>query len=139
MKTINVIAICVLIVFCIGLLFAFNGPGKNLSAPQEQKLAGKEKHKVDLVSAKKLIKNHRNSSKSPMFKGGFFAREAFEKILAQPKVIGVRYYYAQTDEGNPTIVLVGVDDAGMDLQTGFIAELAVPCPPLCDDASELAK
>ena len=143
MKTTGIFVLGILVVLCFGLLLALNGPAKSASTSQDQQVLSSAQinadHQVDLVTALRFIKNHKSNLKAPSINGGFFARNAFDKILAQPGVVGIRYYYAQTDEGAPTLVLVGVDAKGQDMQTGSIMERIIPCPPLCDNASELTK
>ncbi len=139
MKTTGTLILGILVVLCFGLLWAFHGPAKSASTSQNQQLTGNENHQVDLMTALRLVKNHRSNLKAPSIKGGFFGRNAFDKILAQPGVIGIRYYYAQMDDGSPTLVLVGVDAKGQDIQTGLIMERMSPCPPYCDVVSELAR
>jgi hypothetical protein len=131
MKITGILILGILVVLCFGLLWALNGPANSTSASMVQQLTGNENHQVDLATALRFIKNHDSNLKSPSTKGGFFGRDAFEKILAQPNVIGIRYYYAQTDDGNPTLVLFGVNAKGQDMQTGYIMERALPCPPYC--------
>jgi len=139
MKTTGTLILSILVVLCFGLLWALNGPAKSAPASQAQQLTGNENHQVDLVTAVRYIKNHKSNLKAPSINGGFFGRNAFDKILAQPGVIGIRYYYAQTDDGISTLVLVGVDAKGQDIQTGLIMERSLPCPPFCGAASELTK
>ena len=141
MKSTGILVLGILVVLCFGLLLALNGPAKSASTSQDQQVTGNENHQVDLVTAVRLINNHKSNLKAipASIKGGLFARSAFDKILAQPGVVGIRYYYAQTDEGTPTLVLVGVDAKGQDIQTGLIMERAFLCPPLCGAASELTK
>jgi hypothetical protein len=139
MKTTIIILIGSFIILSVGLPQISNAQEKKTPSSQLEKLTGKEKHKVDLVTAKKLIKKHNASTETSNIRGGFFARNAFEQILAQPGMIGIRYYYAKTDSGVPTLVLVGVDSLGEDFHTGFIAEMAFPCPPRCAVNSELSK
>jgi hypothetical protein len=143
MKTTGILVLGILVVLCFGLLLALNGPAKSASTSQDQQVLSNAQinadHQVDLVTAVRFIKNHRSNLKAPSIKGGFFARNAFDKILAQPGVVGIRYYYAQTDEGTPTLVLVGVDAIGQDIQTGSIMERTFPCPPYCNNNSELAR
>ena len=139
MKTTRTLILGILVLLCFGLLWALNGPAKSASTSQDQQLTGNENHQVDLATALRFIKNHKSNLKAPSIKGGFFARNAFEKILAQPGVIGIRYYYAQTDDGIPTLVLVGVDGKGQDIQTGLIMERILACPPWCDVVSELTR
>jgi hypothetical protein len=145
MKTTGTLILGILVVLCFGLLWALHGPVKSAPASQVQQVLSSAQinadHQVDLVTALRMIKNHRANanSSSTSIKGGFFARSAFDKILAQPSVVGIRFYYAQTDDGNPTLVLVGVDVKGQDIQTGLIMERMSPCPPYCDVVSDLAR
>jgi hypothetical protein len=139
MKIIRTLLLGILVVLCFGYLWSADGPAKSATSSQDQQLTGNENHQVDLVTAVRFIKNHKLNLKAPSIKGGFFGRNAFDKILAQPGVVGIRYYYAQTDDGQPTLVLVGVDGKGQDVVTGLIMERALPCPPWCDAPSELTK
>ena len=100
----------------------------------------KRNHEVPLDSAKKFIKNLEKDAMQLKTKGGMFDRSAFEKILGQKGCTGIRYYYAKTDEGTPTIVLVGVDSSGSDMITNAMAmERSLPCPPFCDTQNLLLK
>jgi hypothetical protein len=145
MKSTRTLILSILVLLCFGLLWAFHSPAKSAPASQDQQTLSSAQinadHQVDLVTALRFIKNRKSSSASSTstVKGGFFARNAFERILAQPGVVGIRYYYAQTDEGTPTIVLVGVDAKGQDIQTGLIMERSLGCPPFCGVESELAR
>jgi hypothetical protein len=146
MKITGIFILGILVVLCFGLLWAYSGPGKNFPASQDQQsmtnAAINTNHQVDLGTAIRLIRNHKAKlavSSVPQINGGFFARGAFEKILAQPGAVGIRYYYAQNDDGTPTVVLVGVDAKGQDMQTGAIMDRMIPCPPYCDGPSELAR
>jgi hypothetical protein len=140
MKTTATLLLGILVVLCFGVLWSLHNPAHSTPIVQDQQLTGKEDHQVDLVTAVRLIKNHRSNLKalSASRQGGLFARSAFDKILAQPGVVGIRYYYAQTDAGSPTLVLVGVDGKGQDIQTGLLMERALECPPWCPN-SELSK
>ena len=100
---------------------------------------GNEDHVVTLAQAAKYIQNFKNHPTAPTIKGGYFARNIFEKILAQPGCVGIRYYYAALDDGSPTMVLVGVDSNGNDMEQGVIAEKVWPCPPLCSPSNQLNK
>jgi hypothetical protein len=100
---------------------------------------GNENHVVTLAQAAKYIQNFKNHPTAPTIKGGHFARNIFDKILAQPGCVGIRYYYAALDDGSPTMVLVGVDQNGNDIDSGVIGEATFPCPPFCGSANELNK
>jgi len=96
-------------------------------------------HEVPLDSAKKFIANGKKDAMQMKTRGGMFFREIFDKMLAQKGVIGIRYYYAKTDDGTPTLVLVGVDSTGQDMTASTIAEMTFPCPPFCDQGTTLDK
>ena len=98
---------------------------------RQQQFTGNENHVILLDQAVKLIQNYQASPHVPSMRGGFFSRSIFEKILAQNGCVGVRYYYAQKDDGSSTIVLVGVDTMANDMTSGILGDITVPCPPFC--------
>ena len=100
---------------------------------------GDEKHAISLDQAAHLIQNFKNKPAAPATKGGYFGRNIFDQILAQAGTVGIRYYYAAQDDGTPTLVLVGVDSLGNDMEKGVIAEFAWPCPPYCSVSNSLSK
>lgn len=100
---------------------------------------GTPNHVVTLDQAVHYIQNFKSKPVAPTTKGGYFGRNIFEKILAQPGTVGIRYYYAAMDDATPTIVLVGVDSTGNDLVNGVIGEVTNPCPPLCPTSNALNK
>lgn len=106
---------------------------------EAQSLPVKRTHAIPLDSAKKFISYFKNDTAHAAIQGGFFFREIFEDILASKNVAAIRYYYAKTNEGVPTLVLVGVDTLGRDITTATIAEKSYPCPPYCDGSSLLLK
>lgn len=100
---------------------------------------GDGNHVVTLDVAARYVQNFRNNPVAPAIKGGYFGRNIFDKILAQPGAFGIRYYYAAKDDGSPTLVLVGVDSAGNDIVQGVIGEVTLPCPPFCSLSNALTK
>ena len=66
-----------------------------------------------------------------------FHRDAFDRILRQPGCVGIRAYPGLTDAGEPTLVLVGVDDAGNDMVEGALAQYGSVCPPHCSAPNDL--
>jgi hypothetical protein len=142
MKAKNIIYLGLLVVICLGILWALTGK-KDDKPTQLQMMIGDSlattDHRIDLVSAMKLIKNYRTNPKASMLKGGMLGRSAFDKILAQEGCAGIRYYYAQNDTGMQVLVLVGVDAKGEDIQTGAIMERIYPCPPFCNQTNEMTK
>jgi hypothetical protein len=98
---------------------------------RQQQFTGNENHVISLDQAVKLVQNYQASPRVPTIKGGFFSRSIFDKILAQNGCVGVRFYYAQKDDGTSTIVLVGVDSMANDLTNGVLGDIVTPCPPFC--------
>ncbi len=92
---------------------------------------GLEDHTIALDEAADLTRNYRKNAGKGAIKGGFFGRAALEQVLSQEGVVGIRYYYAQENNGRPVMVLVGVDEHGTDLVEGFLCERSLPCPPFC--------
>ncbi len=75
---------------------------------------GNEGKYVSTSYADKLMKNFQ--SKNPThIKGVYFGEKLLKSVLSEPKVVGIRFYYAQDDKGNPTLVLVGVDKNKKDV------------------------
>lgn len=95
------------------------------------------KHEVSLDSAIHYIQNFKRNSTVPNIQSGFFNRNVLDKILGQSQCVGIRYYFAKLDNGQYTLVAVGVDSLGNDLENGIIAQQIVPCPPICGSSSRL--
>jgi hypothetical protein len=91
---------------------------------------------ITLAEASVLTANYRIQTKSPV-KGGMFWKEAIERVINQPDVIGMRYYYARQENGTPALVLVGVDTKGNDVYRGVLAEVSWLCPPFCPEVNVL--
>jgi hypothetical protein len=94
-------------------------------------------HRISLEKAKEFTKNYRESQTFGGKYCGFFGADAIKSILQQDGCVGVRYYYGLDANANQVLVLVGVTANGTDITNGQLAEVSVPCPPLCDDSSEL--
>jgi len=108
-----------------------------MAAKIDAKFPGAEKHEISLEEAKKHIQRHKKNPVPHKHNGGSFHRGIFDKILDHPECDGIRYYYAQKEDGTPTLVLVGINATGADLTKGAVAEGSLPCPPYCDASSQL--
>jgi len=98
---------------------------------------GKEDHIITLEEAKKLTSNFQSKLKGDEVKAHYVGKEALLKLLNQENCVGVRIYYAETDDGKPELVFVGVTEEGKDLTDGILLERTFPCPPYCFSESEL--
>src|SRR5579871_5159060 len=47
--------------------------------------------------------------------GYHLGRNIIDKILAQPGCVGMRFYYGLNEEGRKTLVYVGIDNDGKDI------------------------
>ena len=98
---------------------------------------GNKPHEISLQDAALLTKRFRDTVSEDAIKGGFFARNAFERTLAQEGCVGIRCYFAAFDDGSPTIVIVGVNRHGNDIWNGSLSEEWIPCPPKCPTKNAL--
>jgi hypothetical protein len=98
---------------------------------------GHENHAVNLDDAAKMTEAYRESQKPGAFLGGYFGKDAIQKILVQSGCVGMRIYNGMDNSESPTFVLVGVDAEGEDMTGGELAEIQIGCPPICPIASEL--
>jgi len=93
-------------------------------------------HEVGMTEARDLISRYKKAHPGNI-SASAFTRVAFDRILAQDGCCGIRAYYAQKPDGQLTLVLVGVDSYGNDMDEGELAEQAYPCPPFCPMDSAL--
>jgi hypothetical protein len=105
--------------------------------PPETSFTGQEDHHITLSDAATLTFNFRMQAGPDAVLGGFFGKQAVIAILSQEAAVGLRYYYGLDDQGQPHLVLVGVDKNGDDMQHGLLAQRAISCPPCCARANEL--
>lgn len=85
-------------------------------------------HKVSITEARELVDRRRRVAEQP---AGAFKREALVRLLNQTGCAGVRIYYGMHPDGQPALVLVGVDEYGEEMLDGDLVERNYPCPPFC--------
>ncbi|MBI3363775.1 MAG: hypothetical protein HY033_02590, partial [Ignavibacteriae bacterium] len=73
---------------------------------------GNEGTIITRAQARTMIQSFQNSASFQNVKGGFYGKNKLLTILNQPNCVGIRYYHAMNDKGEPVIVLVGEDDKG---------------------------
>jgi len=93
-------------------------------------------HEIGLTEARALIARFRQAHQASEHAAAF-TRAGLGRLLAQAGCAGVRAYYATLPSGRQTLVLVGVDADGHDLDDGELAEFGWPCPPFCSTGSAL--
>lgn len=97
---------------------------------------GQEVHSIELAEAAELTKRFRGNNQGAIL-GGFFGRDAIESILAQEDCVGIRYYNAEKDNGDHTLVLVGCDANQDDILPGVVLDWAKPIPPFGGNNNQL--
>lgn len=93
-------------------------------------------HEIGMTEAREMIARWKRANPAQK-SAGAMTRVGLERLLNQQGCMGVRAYYALTAEGNLTLVLVGVDDAGNDMDEGSLVEKVFECPPFCPMGSAL--
>jgi len=90
-------------------------------------------HRVTHTSAREMRKRYeaKYAKKPGALAAGAYGRKIFEKILAQPGCLGVRFYPGLDDDGNVTLLFCGVNKEGNDILIGLIGDLPWRCPPFC--------
>jgi len=68
-----------------------------------------------------LIKTYQESFPET-FTGVLIGRNIIDQILAQPGCVGMRFYNAINEEGQKTLVYVGVDASGKDILKKVVVE-----------------
>ncbi len=96
---------------------------------------GNEGEQITLQEGADYTLRYRSANPSAK-KGVFFGKNHFDKIFAQGDCKGVRFYFAQNEDGSPTLVMVGADSNENDL-LNVIVERAVACPPTCGSINPL--
>lgn len=92
-------------------------------------------HHISLAEAVKLVTSRKPVADEP--RAWRFSRKIIDEILAQPDCDGLRIYLGGNG-ADTTVVVVGTRDDGKDMADGVLAEMAWPCPFMCDDESPLS-
>jgi len=100
-------------------------------------LPEKRDHRIALADAVEMTRTHRARNTGEP-KAHFFHREAFDALLAQQGVAGIRIYRGNGKDGAHNLVVVAVDGDGEDMTT-LLMEVCIPCPPACPPNSALQK
>ncbi len=100
-------------------------------------LPPKNNHRITIAEASVLTAKYRQHAGIGATKGGMFWKDPVALLLSQERCVALRYYFAEYDDGKPTLVLVGVDKEGKDILSGVMLDLVWPCPPFCDQANVL--
>lgn len=93
-------------------------------------------HDIGLTEAREMIGRWKRANPA-LPSAAAITRVGLDRVLAQKGCAGVRAYYALNDEMAMTLVYVGVDEFGNDMDDGELAERVFSCPPFCPMDSAL--
>ncbi|HSC31674.1 MAG TPA: hypothetical protein VLD17_08110 [Gemmatimonadaceae bacterium] len=85
---------------------------------------------ISMDEARAMVRSYRRSAPPDAERAGTYDRVHFDKILAQPGCVGIRFFHALHEDGSPTIVIIGIDEHGRPVAGGPIQN-HLPCPPNC--------
>jgi hypothetical protein len=92
-------------------------------------------HRISLHDAIALVQRAQ-AAPPHLVKGWSIDTAIIREILDQPGATRLRIYLGTKDDGEATLVLLGVDGEGKDMTAGTIAEHVLPCPPFCDPSTK---
>lgn len=90
---------------------------------------GREGGEISLKEGASMTSEYRNQNPNEI-KARFFGKDILEKILNQDGCMGIRMYYALSEDSEPQLVLVGADSDENDM-LDIIADTSLPCPNAC--------
>lgn len=93
-------------------------------------------HQIGLTEAREMIRRYRKANPSAIHSLAI-TKVALERVLQQKDCAGGRFYFGMNPNGTLSLILVGVDELGNDLDEGELAERFYPCPPFCPTDSAL--
>jgi len=131
-KTLSSLSFIILSISVLLLVDALaSGP---LTDPErgQIRLTGAEDHSITFGEAQHLISNYLMTLEPGGVRSEMFGRDAIDRIMAQSGCRGLRIHHARKDDGTQVLVLMGVDQYGVDLAFGELAERGILCPPICD-------
>jgi hypothetical protein len=88
-------------------------------------------HEISLEEAAKLTARYQESPRPGQPKGGFFGKNAIQKLLDHPGCAGLRFFFGANKDGTRVIVILCVDRFGAEMFHGPKVDLSAFCPPIC--------
>ena len=93
-------------------------------------------HQIGMSEAREMIQRFRRANPGQKTAGAM-TRVGLERVLGQKGCTGLRFYYAMNPDMTMSLVVVGVDEFGNDMDEGELAERVFGCPPYCPMGSAL--
>ena len=98
----------------------------------------KRNHRItDAVARNMRVRYLKKYGKRPTaLAPGAYSRDIFDKVLAQPQCVGIRFYPGLDTSGRQTLLFCGVDRGGNDILAGIIGDAPWRCPPVCSEPND---
>lgn len=112
---------------------------KNTLSPEEEQVSKSTGKVVAFSEVKPLIEAFQKENPNEI-RAVAYGKEALENVLSQKGCVGVRFYFAK-ENGNNTLVFVGVDKNMNDIKSSANARTndggdaganGMPCPQFCN-------
>lgn len=94
-------------------------------------------HRISLHAAAAETRRYRHEHKPRITDCGAYNAKPVLELLAQEGCVGIRFYRGRSEKGEETLVLVGVNGDGNDMDHGILLQGHFPCPPFCSDDDDL--
>lgn len=94
-------------------------------------------YSISLNDAAKMTKRFRDKAAPGAIIACAFGKSGLETILNQDDCVGIRFYFAEKEDGKLTLVLTGIKASGNDIYDGELAEHGGGCPPDCSSFNPL--
>ncbi len=95
------------------------------------------RHGISLQEASELSARYQENLPPGQPKGGFFGKQAVQRLLDHPECVGLRFFYGAHKDGKRAIVGMCVDKFGAEMFHGPMVELSALCPPFCSSPNLL--
>jgi hypothetical protein len=88
-------------------------------------------HEISLQEASQLTARFQENLLPGQPKGGFFGKQALQRLLDHPECVGLRFFYGAHKDGKRAVVGMCVDKFGAEMFHGPSIDLSGGCPPFC--------
>jgi hypothetical protein len=92
---------------------------------------GNEGEVITLTVASQMTQNYRDQAGLNPTLSHYAGKNKIQSILDQDGCVGIRTYYAISENGEKQLVFVGVDSEENDLYNGILVDKSIICPPFC--------
>lgn len=98
---------------------------------------GRRAHRLTHAQARRMRERfrRRHGKDRRAIRPAAYGRNIFDAILRQKGCVGIRVYPGIDDDGELTLLFVGVNAEGDDILAGIIGDTPWRCPPFCSSTN----